>query len=209
MKLMGREALKDMRNPGARMLWKAKLAIVAAAFLAMNAVPVAARDLLVSTHLIDLRPEIALSDRVKGASLDGYALSGGEFLDFQRWYGRKWIDFRVDLMTQLSDEIGILWGVSTGEWSEKYRIDPGFRIGFVYMVKPSPQSVLALTFSTTLGGRLREKPCTADYGEIGGVQQVNCRLAASILAPEKTLAFLWNKRPPDHTRIGIRYQLSF
>ncbi len=198
-----------MRKPAARMLWEARLAIAAAAFLAMSAAPVAARDFLLSTYLIDLRPEIALSDRVKGASLAGYALSGGEFVDFQRWYGRKWVDFRVDLMTQLSDEVGILWGVSTGESGAKYQIDPGFRVGFVYMAKPSPQSVLALTFSTTLGGRLREKPCTADYGEIGGVRQVNCRLAASVLEPERTLAFLWNKRPPDHTRIGIRYQLSF
>ncbi len=97
-----------MRNPALRMVWTTTLAVIAVAILAMGTAPVAARDFLSSTYLIDIRPETALSDRVKGASLSGYELSGGEFLDFQRWYGRRWVDFRVDLMTQLSDEVGIL-----------------------------------------------------------------------------------------------------
>ena len=48
-----------------------------------------------------------------------------------------------------------------------------------------------------MGGRFKEHSCTADYADLGGLEQVNCRLAATELAPEETLKYLVNDLPPE------------
>lgn len=60
-----------------------------------------------------------------------------------------------------------------------------------------------LSFQSTFvpfGGRLKEKICIADYGDIGGVQRVNCRLEATELEPKETLKYLFNERKKDDNR---------
>ena len=169
----------------------------------------AARDLFDSTYLVDIRHGTRLSEEVSRLGRGGFELSGGSYLDLKRWYAQKWTEMRADFMTQVSEDIGILWGLSTGEWGAKYRIDPGFKVGLILQRRLTPSSALSVSFTTILGGRLREKTCVADYGEIGGVQEVNCRLAASTLAPSDTLKYVVNMKPPDHTWIGLRYQARF
>ena len=56
---------------------------------------------------------------------------------------------------------------------------------------------------------MKERACTADYGDIGGVEQVNCRLAASEMTPTETLKYLTNALPPDRHNVWVRYTLVF
>lgn len=114
----------------------------------------------------------------------------------------------MDLLTQINENVGVLWGVSTGEWGEKYVIEPSLRLGLIAQVQPKPNAALSLTVTTNLGGRLLEQPCEADYGEIGGIQPVNCRLAASVLEPAETLSYLLDV-PPNRFNITLRYAASF
>jgi hypothetical protein len=149
-----------------------------------------------------------LSDLAGSLGDGGYELSDGTWVSFRNWYDSDWVDFRVELLTQLSDNFGVLWGASTGEWGEKYTIEPSLRLGFVSQVQPRPNASLSLTVTTTIGGRLFERPCEADYGEIGGIQPVNCRLAASLLQPEETLQYLLNV-DPNRFNITLSYAASF
>ncbi len=70
------------------------------------------------------------------------------------------------------------------------------------------RTTLALTARTTFGGRLQEKPCMADYGALGGIQPVNCRLAAGDLTPEATLDQLWNFAPADKAQLTLTLTLA-
>jgi hypothetical protein len=169
----------------------------------------ALQDLLEGTRIMGIA-EINPHDRRLAEARGGsYELSGGGLVTFDRWYQRLRPDLRLDGMSRLTDGSAILWGISTGELGSKYVVEPSIRLGLLVQTHPSPASTLSLTVTTALGGRLREKPCTADYGQIGGVQVVNCRLAASILEPKRTLDFLWRERMPDQTRVTLRYRLRF
>lgn len=156
-----------------------------------------------STDLIEVRQGLYLSDMARSLARSGFETSGGQWVDFQNWYKPHWVDTRVSWLTQINPSFGFIWGFSTGERAEKYRIDPGFRLGFLLQTQPSKHSVLAFGFSQVLGGRLQEKPCLADYGEIGGTQAVNCRLAATTLEPSETLKFLINERPAGVVQLGF------
>jgi hypothetical protein len=160
-----------------------------------------------STHLIEITRDTELSLKARGARSGGFETSGGEWVGFDGWYASQWKDTRVSWITQVTPNLGVIWGLSTGERAEKYRIEPGLRLGFLFQAQPTRRSVLSLSFSTTLGGRLREKTCTADYGEIGGVQKVNCRLAASVLEPSQTLKYLFDEKPD--MAVQLRYKITF
>lgn len=167
------------------------------------------KDLLEGTRILGIAEIDPHNRRLAEARGGSYELSGGRSITFDRWYRRLRPDLRLDGMSRLSDDAAILWGVSTGEHGRKYVVEPSFRLGLLIQTQPSPASTLSLTVTTALGGRLLEKPCIADYGQIGGVQVVNCRLAASILEPKRTLDFLWRERMPDQTRVTLRYRLRF
>jgi hypothetical protein len=189
--------------------WR-KLAPLAAALVSLcGPTPARAYDALDQTYFLGFKQGSRLSEQVYKLGIGSYELSGGGNVEFRRWYGQKWTDMRVDFMTQLSKGAGLLWGVSTGEWGQKYRIAPGFRVGILLQAEPTPTSSIGISFTTILGGRLREKSCVADYGDIGGVQEVNCRLAASTLQPADTLKYLVNMKPPDRHWVGLRYQARF
>jgi hypothetical protein len=168
-----------------------------------------AEDYLGKTYLIELKQGSELSDKVNFYTVGGFETSGGSFISYAPWYTNQWTDARVTFMTHLTQQFGFLWGFSTGEHGEKYRIDPSLKVGFVFFDQFSPRASLSLKFTTILGGLLHESPCTADYGEIGGVQTVNCRYAASPIPPQETLAYLFNDRPYNQTTLYLEYKYFF
>lgn len=176
-------------------------------FLLLSA-PARAFSFLENTYLLNITERTRLSDIAAKLSNGGYELSNGNYVDFRKWYTSKWNDVEFHFMTQLHPDFGILWGFTTGEWGEKYRIYPGFRLGAIVQRRISTQASLSISVTRLFGSGFKEKSCTADYGAIGGVQTVNCRLAASPLEPSQTLQYLYKSKPLE-SWVGLRYQLSF
>lgn len=113
-------------------------------------------------------------------------------------------------MTMLSSELGAIWGFGSGEHGPKYTIEPRFKFGFAWHKTLGRYGWLSITATRVLGGRMHEKPCIADYGEIGeGAQAVNCRFAASPIPPEMTLPLLVNAAPADRWEAAFHYSLSY
>jgi len=162
-------------------------------------------SLLSSTHLIEIAQDTRLSMKVRGLRNGGFETSGGSWIGFDRWYSASWHDTRLSWITQINRNFGVIWGLSTGERAEKYSIDPGLRLGFLLQTQVTKSSLLTLSGSTMLGGRLKEKTCTANYGAIGGVQTVNCRLAASELPPSQTLNYLLSEKPESSIQLQFKY----
>jgi len=143
----------------------------------------------------------------RGLRTGGFETATGTYVNLNRWYSPQTFDTRVSWITQVTPKLSILWGVSTGEKAEKYTIKPGLKLGFLYQTALNKKSTLSISATTYIGGDLNEKSCIADYGDIGGVQEVNCRLAATTLAPEETLNYLVRAKPMDTWY--IRYTLYF
>ena len=160
-----------------------------------------------TTSLVDVHQGSPLSDRARGLGNGGYELQDGSWVSFTQWYHASWVDMHVDLLTQITQDTGILWGFGTGEEGEKYRIEPSLKLGFLTQMHPGPNSTLSLSLTTTLGGKLTEKPCEANYGDLG-TYSVNCRLAASEMAPEETLKYLVNAKP-ESQHLWLNYRVTF
>ena len=160
-----------------------------------------------TTSLVDIHQGSPLSDRARGLGNGGYELQNGTFVSFNQWYRANWVDMHVDLLTQITEDTGILWGFGTGEEGEKYRIAPSLKLGFLTQIHPNPNSTLSLSLTTTIGGKLTEKSCEADYGDLGSYS-VNCRLAASQMAPEETLKYLVNAKP-ESQHLWLNYRVTF
>lgn len=161
------------------------------------------------TYLVELVQGSNLTVKVRANLGAGFEMSGGGWLSFRDWYHSRWTDMRATWMTEVSPNLGVLWGASTGEAGEKYRIDPSVKLGFVYQRSLGKRALFSLRAATIFGGRLRERACTADYGEIGGVQQVNCRLAATPLDPAETLKYLYSDKPADKDSVTMQYTYFF
>ena len=160
-----------------------------------------------STYLIEATQNTSLSLKARALRHGGYETAKGDWVAFNDWYFTSWKDTRLSWMTQLTPNFGLVWGLSTGERAKKHVIDPGLRVGFIFQSELGKKSHISFSFTSVLGGLLKEKSCTADYGEMAGVQQVNCRLAASELEPSETLKHMINERPKS---VGqLRYQISF
>lgn len=151
-----------------------------------------------STYLIDLHQGSFLSDKASRLRSGGYDLSDGRYQSFNKWYRTKWKDVSAAWMTQVTPDFGVIYGFSSGERGEKYTIQPSLKLGFVAHKLVSEHTHFTLRATTMVGGRLREKSCVADYGDIGGVQAVNCRLAATLLPPAETLGYLMDEDPDRH-----------
>lgn len=164
---------------------------------------------LEDTHLIDVRFGSTLSQTVHQYTNGGYELSDGTYVDFEHWYSSKWRDLSFTVMTEVNQNFGLFWGLSTGERGPKYEIRPALKIGLLLQKRLSPQSVVSFSAITLIGGNLTEKPCVADYGQIGGIQAVNCRLAASTLPPKDTLNYMFDKSYPNRTQLRINYRWAF
>ena len=162
----------------------------------------------IQTNIIGVTQGSELSETVRGNEYGGYELAHAEWQSFYNWYHTNWFDVRVDMLTQYTPDFGVLWGFSTGEAGEKFNIQPSIKLGIITQSHPVPNGTFTLSIATILGGRLTELPCTADYGDIGGIQQVNCRLAATTIAPKDTLPLLWNLNP-ELLKVVLSYEATF
>lgn len=149
------------------------------------------------------------SNFVRAVSRGGTQLSNGSPVPFRPWYSSDMPDLRVTMLTPLRSDFGILWGFGTGERGKKYRIEPSLKLGFIASHRPSENSTLSLSVTAVVGGFLKERPCVANYGSIGGVQTVNCRLAASPMRPAETMDYLFDDPPRDRIEIAVTFKSQF
>jgi hypothetical protein len=168
-----------------------------------------ANELLEKSHWINFARDTGHRSLVNKLSRGSLELSDGGNFSLRELYSPHWYNLRLDFMTEVNDELAITWGLSTGGWGRKYNIDPSIKLGVIYQYSISEFSTVTFTAAAILGGRLREKSCVANYGSVGGLASVNCRLAASFLAPEDTLQYLIDKRPNDYLSSSIKYVLRF
>lgn len=187
----------------------ALLAVCAAVSQAEGVYVDGANTWLAHTHLLELQQGSRLSDKASSLGNGGYELSDGTYRSFHVWYATRWTDVRVSWLTQVTNNFGLIWGVSTGERGAKYAISPSMKLGFLAQAAPTKNTLVVLRATAILGGRLREKSCVADYGDIGGVQEVNCRLAASQLQPEETLTYLVREKPENPVQVAISFAWRF
>ncbi|MGO4854168.1 hypothetical protein [Phaeovulum sp. W22_SRMD_FR3] len=199
------------RRTRGKTLWTEALraGLVTLGFLGLWPAAPQAGEFWAQSHWINLSKESAQLSTLRQMSRGGYELSDGNYFNFHDLYQPEWRNLRLDFMTEVNNELAITWGLSTGSWGRRFAIDPSFKIGFIYQVNTSRSSTITWSGSAILGGRLREKACVADYGTIGGIVAVNCRLAASFLAPQDTLRYLIDKRPNDYLSSSIKYVLRF
>ena len=185
------------------------LAVALYLFVACIAAQADPFDLIQNTYLVAVRQRQEHAGTIEYLSRGGYELAGGKGINFAQWYQPKVPDIQFDFMTQINPRIGLLWGFSSGESGEKYIVQPSARAGFILQQPLSGSTNVSLSFTQLFGGNFRERPCTADYGEIGGLQSVNCRLAATTLRPSDTLQYLVNARPIDQTVFRLRLNSHF
>lgn len=185
------------------------LTVVLAACLSLAPMPLRANEFWDVTYLVGLTQGSSLTALVDRMSQGGYELSDATPVSFGRWYRRRWTDLHLDMMTQLSPRVGLLWGLSSGESGPKYQIHPGVKIGMIWQIYQNGNSALTLSLSTVIGGNLVEFPCIADYGAIGGVQKVNCRLAATPIPPKDTLKYLVRAQSPYMGQALLTYTIRF
>lgn len=196
--------MTDVPAPGSP--WPQGPALPGAALLAalLSPFPAIASD----THLLDVYLGSSRSDQVRSVSTGSFELADGEVVHFDDWYSPTIPDLTVLMLTELTDDLGLVWGVSLGERGEKYRIDPAIHLGLTWQWRLSERATLSSSLLTLIGGHLRETSCSADYGAFG-VSEVNCRLAASLLPPEETLNYMLDTPGWKETRLTIRFQLLF
>lgn len=192
-----------------RMLALAALAFSVCSYSGATHAKVFPFDFFQATHFIGVSKGTSLSDLAKNLGNSGFETSEGNMVRFDKWYSTNWVDVRLDLMTQISPRWGVLWGFNTGERGKKYSIDPSFKLGLLAVYPMSKASKLSFSVTTIIGGRFQERSCTADYGDIGGVQEVNCRMAATELDPAQTLGYLINQDPSRRNEISLQYTLNF
>ena len=158
------------------------------------------------TSLTEIKQDSELSNKMAlHKRSGGYDLSGGSPVNFKAWYTPTFVDTMVTYMTQLHPKVGLIWGISTGEKAPKYTVAPSMKLGLAFHHELDKTSTLSIRATTVFAGRLRESACTADYGDIGGVQQVNCRMAASTLPPSQTLPFIYDEKPDSLNIIWLYY----
>lgn len=184
-----------------------KLALALASIAALA--PAHAFDLWRDTNLVGIKQGSELSRSVVSVKAKSFETAQGQKVYFDNWYSSNWTDANVDFMTRVSPSLGVLWGFSTGERGVKYKIDPSFKLGFVHVLDVQHNVKITTRLYQRFGGSLTEKTCIADYGDIGGVQEVNCRLAASNLPPKETLKYLLTSRPKDSSMINITLNITF
>lgn len=164
-----------------------------------------------ATNLIEIKQGSELSQIVRVSGDVSYESATGSSINLSNWYKPKsqWVNSQIMFMSQVSNDFGLLWGIGTGEYGSKYTIDPSIKLGFVYRLPLTVSEQIYIRASSLIGGRLKEKSCIADYGQIGGVQEVNCRLAASVDSPEDTLKYLMNQKPYNQNVISLVYKMLF
>ncbi|MFV0383948.1 hypothetical protein [Paracoccus sp. (in: a-proteobacteria)] len=159
--------------------------------------------------MLDLHSGSAGSDAAGDLRFGGYDLAHGKHVDFSGWYTPAYPDLTILFMTRISSGFGVIWGLGTGERGAKYRVAPSAHLGFILQTHPFDGATLSVSGIHVLGGGMREKPCIADYGVIGGVGKVNCRLAAGLLPPAETLSYLVDVAGWQDDRISMTFEYRF
>ena len=107
-----------------------------------------------------------------------------------------------------------LYSASTGERAEKYTIDPSFGAGarffLVHGYQGGNRSFEAYfnVHKVLAGGRLNEKTCTADFGELG-TYQVGCRFAHLPIPVEETVKLGFHQYLRDVVAAQVRFTWRF
>ncbi len=146
---------------------------------------------------------------VRHAARQSFELSGGGAVDLGKWYSPDFPNLSASFETKVSRNMSLVWGGSLGEAGAKYRLGPSGTIGFVMRQPVGAHGTLSLEVIAQTGGALREGTCRADYGSIGGVQAVNCRLAASTLSPRQTLQYRWDLPSTTVAQVQLKYEIKF
>jgi hypothetical protein len=154
------------------------------------------------TKLVGLAFDTPQSLFVRSAAQYGFELSEGGAVDLNEWYSPKAPNISATFLTQVTDDLDVIWGTSLGEVGKKYRLGTEVVLGLAMRRELGRRATMQLDVYGQYGGALREVGCLGDYADLGGVQPVNCRLAASILPPEETLAYLWQQ--PAQLNYGVR-----
>ncbi len=162
-----------------------------------------------ATHLIEIKQDNGHSRRLDPLQQAGFESARGAWVSFNPWYSSAWKDTHVTLMTQLGSGLGVIWGAGTGERGAKYSISPSLRLGGVFRFELQKNTFVSFKATTLFGAQLKEKSCTANYGDIGGNQEVNCRLAASTLAPASTLPYLFNEQSGNKNQVLLQFTHRF
>lgn len=149
------------------------------------------------------------AQRAEDAGAGSYMLSDGHYRPLYPWYSSSQQDVHLTMLTSLRENFGLIWGFGTGESGTQYRIDPSLKLGFITTRQYGETRSLAVRLSVVVGGYLTEKPCTANYGAIGGEQKVNCRMASSYLPPAQTLDYLIDQPPGDQVQASVTYKIRF
>ncbi|EAQ05699.1 hypothetical protein SKA53_06332 [Yoonia vestfoldensis SKA53] len=168
-----------------------------------------AQDVWSQTSVLDVRTGSVRSGIALDLSAGRYALEDGTMVELSDWYRPRFLDLNILFLTEIQPSFGAIWGFSTGETGQKYTIDPGLWVGFVYRADLDDNQALTVSATTLLGGALQEQSCVAFYTILNDFAQVNCRLAASPLPPEETLPFLVSERGAIETTFSLRYEIRF
>jgi hypothetical protein len=124
------------------------------------------------------------------------------------FYATHWREVTAKSLLTLDADHGIVFGLTTGEEGEKYKIDPSIILGFIDQMHPRLNGTLTLQAGTSFFGHMTEYPCVADFGDVGGGYTVNCRLAASNINTDETLKYLVNE-DPSRLSLTISYVGNF
>lgn len=189
--------------------WKITAILALVHAFTLTNTPTHAFETGTNLHLISFDVGSNLAVFPNQARGQGYELSDGTFKSFDRWYRTEIPEVRLDMLYAIRSDFGLILGFGSGQYGEKFQIDPSINIGFIQQADVGKNGTLSFRLSARLGGNLREKPCIADYGDIGGVQKVNCRLAATPLRPRDTLSFLWKEKPEDRLRASVNLVFRF
>ncbi|MGX5851780.1 hypothetical protein ACWGTO_32845, partial [Mesorhizobium sp. PL10] len=76
------------------------------------------------TSLVGIHQGSELTEAARRLGQGGYELRDGTWVSLDKWFHSSWIDMRFEMLTQLSDDFGLLWSASTGQRAEKLRIEP-------------------------------------------------------------------------------------
>jgi hypothetical protein len=161
------------------------------------------------THLLDVRLGSPKAHLPKHLQIGGYELSDGRYQDFQDWYSVRRPAVSFLFMTEINPDLAVVWGASTQERGEKYSIQPALQLGMLLQREITSGTFLSFGASVILAGDFLERSCTADYGPIAGIQQVNCRLAAGLLPPQDTLDYLLEEPGWYESRLTLRLEKRF
>ena len=110
-------------------------------------IPVTAQSFLEDMELIGVGVG-GLSSLADSFSRRSGGLSDGSRYSFSRYYSSDVPDLRITMLSPISRNLGIIWGLGTGESGEKYHIEPSLKIGFLAARPVGRSGLLSFSVST-------------------------------------------------------------